>query len=53
MVARIGQAALPNYVISKCDGVSDLLEVAVLLREVGLLQVSIISPRPESPISVS
>ncbi|MCW5731025.1 MAG: phosphoenolpyruvate carboxylase [Alphaproteobacteria bacterium] len=33
---RLGPAALPHYVISKADGVSDLLEVAMLLREVGL-----------------
>ncbi len=35
-----GAAALPNYVISKCASVSDLLEVAVLLKEVGLLTES-------------
>jgi phosphoenolpyruvate carboxylase len=34
--ARYGADALPNYVISKCESVSDLLEVAVLLKEVGL-----------------
>ena len=34
---RYGPAALPNYVISKCQSVSDLLEVAVLLKEAGLL----------------
>jgi len=33
---RFGSAALPNYVISKCQSVSDLLEVALLLKEVGL-----------------
>jgi phosphoenolpyruvate carboxylase len=33
---RFGPAALPNYVISKCQSVSDLLEVATLLKEVGL-----------------
>ena len=33
---RFGPAALPNYVISKCQSVSDLLEVAILLKEVGL-----------------
>ena len=37
-VARLGPEALPHYVISKCDAVSDLLEVALLLREVGLLR---------------
>src|SRR5262249_48501879 len=34
---RFGAAALPNYVISKCASVSDLLEVGILLKEVGLL----------------
>jgi phosphoenolpyruvate carboxylase len=34
---RFGPAALPHYVISKCQSLSDLLEVAVLLKEVGLL----------------
>jgi phosphoenolpyruvate carboxylase len=37
---RLGPAALPNYVISKCQSVSDLLEVALLLKEVGLLSPS-------------
>lgn len=32
-----GPQALPNYIISKADGVSDLLEVALLLKECGLL----------------
>lgn len=35
---RYGRRALPNYVISKCQSVSDLLEVAVLLKEAGLLK---------------
>ncbi|TVO60366.1 phosphoenolpyruvate carboxylase [Denitromonas ohlonensis] len=35
---RYGMAALPNYIISKTDGVSDLLEVAVLLKEAGILR---------------
>ena len=34
---RYGDAALPNVIISKTDGVSDLLEVALLLKEAGLL----------------
>jgi phosphoenolpyruvate carboxylase len=33
-----GAAAIPHYVISKCQSVSDLLEVGVLLKEVGLLR---------------
>ena len=35
---RYGEAALPNAIISKTDGVSDLLELALLLKESGLLQ---------------
>ncbi len=38
MHRRYGAEALPNYIISKADCVSDLLEVALLLKEVGLLQ---------------
>jgi len=35
---RYGTAAIENVIISKTDGVSDILEVAVLLKEVGLLR---------------
>jgi phosphoenolpyruvate carboxylase len=35
---RYGDASIVNYVISKTDGVSDVLEVALLLREAGLLR---------------
>ncbi|HWG73699.1 MAG TPA: phosphoenolpyruvate carboxylase [Acidimicrobiales bacterium] len=38
-VEKFGPAAVPNFVISKCQSVSDLLEVAVLLREVGLCRL--------------
>jgi phosphoenolpyruvate carboxylase len=34
---RLGARAVPHYVISKAESVSDVLEVAVLLKEVGLL----------------
>ena len=34
---RYGAQALPNYIISKTDGVSDMLEAALLLKEAGLL----------------
>lgn len=34
-----GKEALPNYIISKAADVSDVLEVALLLKEVGLLRV--------------
>ena len=33
----LGPQALPNYIISKTDSVSDLLEVALILKEAGLL----------------
>ncbi len=36
IIARYGSRAIENYVISKCDSVSDLLEVALLLKETGL-----------------
>ena len=45
---RYGPAALPNYVISKTDGASDLIELALLMKEVGLLQV-----RPEPRLAVN
>ena len=35
---RYGRDAVPNYVISKATTVSDILEVALLLKEVGLLR---------------
>ncbi len=35
---KFGAVAVPNYVISKCQSVSDLLEVGVLLKEVGLVR---------------
>lgn len=34
---RYGKGAVPNCIISKTDGVSDMLELAVLLKESGLL----------------
>jgi phosphoenolpyruvate carboxylase len=38
MSRRYGAEAVPNYVISKAGGVSDILEVAVLLKEAGMLR---------------
>lgn len=35
---RFGRAALPNHIISKTDSVSDMLEVALMLQQVGLLE---------------
>ena len=36
-VRTLGAGAVPNYIISMCTSVSDMLEAAVLLKEVGLL----------------
>jgi phosphoenolpyruvate carboxylase len=38
ILRTFGPNAIENYIISKCESVSDLLEVAVLFREVGLLR---------------
>ncbi|MGA8316675.1 MAG: phosphoenolpyruvate carboxylase, partial [Bradyrhizobium sp.] len=35
--ARFGVDAIPQCIISMCKGISDMLEVAVLLKEVGLV----------------
>ncbi|MCZ2817683.1 phosphoenolpyruvate carboxylase [Modestobacter sp. VKM Ac-2984] len=43
-VALLGPRAIPNYVISMCESVSDVLEVAVLLKEVGLLDPGPLTP---------
>ncbi|MBV1774923.1 phosphoenolpyruvate carboxylase [Burkholderiaceae bacterium DAT-1] len=38
--ATYGAAALPNYIISNAQSVSDLLEVAVILKEAGLVALN-------------
>ncbi|MDV7351854.1 phosphoenolpyruvate carboxylase [Rhodococcus oxybenzonivorans] len=35
-VRTLGSGAVPNYIISMCTSVSDMLEAAILLKEVGL-----------------
>lgn len=39
-VKVFGPQAVPNYIISMCQSVSDMLEAAILLKEAGLLDVS-------------
>lgn len=39
-VRMLGPDAVPTYIISMCQSVSDLLEAALLLKEAGLLDVS-------------
>lgn len=46
--SRYGGEALPNYIVSKTDGVSDMLEVALLLKEAGLL-----TPGPAPRLAVN
>ncbi len=36
--ARFGRDALPNHIISKTDAVSDMLELALMLQQTGLLE---------------
>jgi phosphoenolpyruvate carboxylase len=44
-IERLGAAAVPHYVISHCESVSDVLEVAVLLKEAGLCRPAGEAPR--------
>jgi phosphoenolpyruvate carboxylase len=39
---RFGRAALPNYIISMTRGVSDLLEVALMVQQAGLLEPGVL-----------
>ncbi len=50
-VWTFGPAAVPNYIISMCWSVSDMLEAAVLLKEVGLLDAS--ESEPYCPVGIS
>jgi phosphoenolpyruvate carboxylase len=51
-VAVFGAAAVPNYIISMCQSVSDMLEAAVLLKEVGLLNLSDGASGPYCPVGI-
>jgi phosphoenolpyruvate carboxylase len=51
-VRRLGADVVPNYVISMCESVSDVLEVAVLLKEAGLLGLDD-EGRPTCPVGIS
>lgn len=50
-IRRYGPAAVPNYVISMCRSVSDVLEAAILLKEAGLIDAS--GPEPYCPVGIS
>jgi len=45
-----GPQAIPNYIISMCQSVSDMLEAAILLKEAGLLDASV--ERPYAPVGI-
>ena len=45
-----GPQAIPNYIISMCQSVSDMLEAAILLKEVGLLDAS--GHEPYVPVGI-
>ncbi|WP_043648033.1 phosphoenolpyruvate carboxylase [Chitinilyticum litopenaei] len=47
--AQYGEEVLPNYIISNCDSVSDILEVAVLLNDVGLVSLA---PQVRSKVNI-
>lgn len=49
-VERYGPLAVPNYIISMCQSVSDMLEAALLLKEAGLLDAS--GETPYCPVGV-
>lgn len=50
-VQTYGPAAVPNYVISMCRSVSDVLEAAILMKEAGLLDAS--GDEPHCPVGIS
>ena len=45
-----GPQAVPNYIISMCQSVSDMLEAAILLKEAGLLDAS--RAEPYAPVGI-
>ncbi len=49
-VRVFGPHAVPNYIISMCQSVSDLLEAAILLKEAGLLDAS--GREPYAPVGI-
>jgi phosphoenolpyruvate carboxylase len=49
-VQIFGPGAVPNYIISMCQSVSDMLEAAILLKEVGLLDTS--GREPTCPVGI-
>ncbi len=51
-VRRHGPESVPNYIISMCTSVSDMLEAAVLLKEAGILDPGAPGEGPTSSVGV-
>jgi len=49
-VHLFGPQAIPNYIISMCQSVSDMLEAAIILKEAGLLDAS--GDGPYAPVGI-
>ncbi|WP_040777451.1 phosphoenolpyruvate carboxylase [Nocardia pneumoniae] len=52
VVETLGAEAVPNYIISMCTSVSDLLEAALLLKEGGLLDPGEPDGPPSCPVGI-
>ncbi|MFF0609620.1 phosphoenolpyruvate carboxylase [Nocardia tengchongensis] len=48
----LGPDTVPNYIISMCTSVSDMLEAALLLKEAGILDPGDADTAPSSPVGV-
>ncbi|SUA80140.1 Phosphoenolpyruvate carboxylase [Nocardia otitidiscaviarum] len=48
----LGADTVPNYIISMCTSVSDMLEAALLLKEAGILDPGDAQTPPSSPVGV-
>lgn len=48
----LGPDTVPNYIISMCTSVSDMLEAALLLKEAGILDAGDAQTPPASPVGV-
>ncbi|TDP30697.1 phosphoenolpyruvate carboxylase [Nocardia ignorata] len=52
VIDTFGAAAVPNYIISMCTSVSDMLEAALLLKEAGILDPGTPDGSPHSPVGI-
>ncbi|MBD0321789.1 MAG: phosphoenolpyruvate carboxylase [Aldersonia sp.] len=49
-IDHLGRGAVPNYIISMCTSVSDMLEAGILLKEAGILECG--PDGPTSPVGI-